>query len=130
MTERGKGIVATMARWLGRAAASRNTAPLVSVPIVYVLLTALQSSLFEVGELKWLLGLDLGVHLAIAYALVSLWRRLWAFHLFVALAMSGMFLGHATKVVLLGGPLTPDDIESAAALVHIVLDVKPAAVVV
>lgn len=96
-------------------------APLAVIPVLYGLLQAVAAMALGVrlnGSVAW--G-DLALHLVLGAVVLCVARGRWAFVILMGLLMTLLHLGNAMKIVVLGGPIMPDDLLAARAL-FLILD--------
>lgn len=96
--------------------AKRWIAPLAAIPLFYGVLQAVAVLVLDVRLHGGIVAGDLVLHLLVGVVLLCLARNRVAFLVLMALLMTVLHLGNAMKIVILGGPVMPDDVLAARSL--------------
>jgi len=91
--------------------------PLTAIPIFYVLLQTVATRVLGVSLIAGVgVAGDLVLHLLLGAMVLAAARSRWAFLIVMGLLMTLLHLGNAMKIVVLGGPIMPDDMLAAQSL--------------
>src|SRR5690606_22315490 len=93
--------------------------PLGAVSLLYAIGVAAAHLLFGEGPKAVVVPADWALHIALALPLWLAFRSRWGFVLLVGLVVALLHLGHAAKTVLLGGPISPDDLYALKAFLMV-----------
>jgi phosphoglycerol transferase MdoB-like AlkP superfamily enzyme len=113
-----KNLLNRTASWMSRP----RVIPLVSTTIFYSILRG--PLLLRLGEETAYHILDFVLQVIIGYLLFCISKTTSKFLLIQLFLMYVLYVGHAVKNALLGGPITPDDVYSAMALLLYLKDVN------
>lgn len=95
---------------------TQSMAPLAAIPFLYVLFQAVAALVLGVRLDLFVSPPDLALHLLLGLALLSVSRGRWRFLVLMTVLMAVVHLGNAMKIVILGGPVMPDDMMAARSL--------------
>jgi len=87
----------------------RAALPVLTTALFYALYYLVSAWQFAVRIEPAAVPFDYLLQLVIAYLLLALSRRLWAFVLLQGLLMGLLYVGNALKIAFFGGPIVPDD---------------------
>jgi phosphoglycerol transferase MdoB-like AlkP superfamily enzyme len=91
--------------------------PLTAIPVFYVLLQGVATGVLGVRLIGGggVAG-DLVLHLALGAVVLAVARSRWAFLIVMGLLMTLLHIGNAMKIIVLGGPIMPDDMLAVQSL--------------
>ena len=94
--------------------------PLFAALVLYALALSVTRLIFGEGPRPKAIPADLLLYLSLALLLAGILVRRWVFVVVLSGVTAFLHLGHAVKIMVLGAPMSPDDIHALQALVLIV----------